>query len=90
FPTCREAVAKGNKLFGAAILRLSDLSLVVASTNKEIECPLWHGEVACIKAYWELPEEGRPQPSDCMMLATHEPCSMCVSAITWAGFPVRY
>lgn len=43
--TYREAVKKGNKVFGAAILRLSDLSLVVAGTNTEIECPLWHGEV---------------------------------------------
>lgn len=41
----REAVKKGNKLFGAAILKLSDLSLVVVGTNTEIECPLWHGEV---------------------------------------------
>lgn len=22
------------------------------------------------------------------MLATHEPCSMCISAITWSSFPV--
>lgn len=43
--TCREAVKKGNKVFGAAILKLSDLSLVAVGTNTEIECPLWHGEV---------------------------------------------
>lgn len=43
--TYREAVKKGNKVFGAAILKLSDLSLVAVGTNKEIECPLWHGEV---------------------------------------------
>lgn len=45
-------------------------------------------EVACIKKFWELPEEGRPLPSECLMLATHEPCSMCTSAITWSGFHV--
>lgn len=43
--TCREAVKKGNKVFGAAILKLSDLSLVAVGTNTEMECPLWHGEV---------------------------------------------
>ncbi|CAM9207199.1 unnamed protein product [Ectocarpus sp. 8 AP-2014] len=85
-PITTEAVKKGNKVFGAAILKLSDLSLVVAGTNTEIECPLWHGEVACIKNFWNLPEEGRPLPSECLMLATHEPCSMCVSAITWSAF----
>ncbi|CAB1115930.1 unnamed protein product [Ectocarpus sp. CCAP 1310/34] len=87
-PITTEAVKKGNKVFGAAILKLADLSLVVAGTNTEIECPLWHGEVACIKNFWNLPEEGRPLPSECLMLATHEPCSMCVSAITWSAFKV--
>eukprot|EP00903_Cladosiphon_okamuranus_P011628 g10937.t1 len=85
-PITTEAVKKGNKVFGAAILKLSDLSLVAVGTNTEIECPLWHGEVACIKNFWELPEEGRPLPSECLMLATHEPCPMCVSAITWSAF----
>lgn len=41
----REGVKKGNKVFGAAILKRSDLSLVVVGTNTETECPLWHGEV---------------------------------------------
>ena len=40
-----DGVAKGNKLFGAAILRKDDLSAVVAETNNELENPLWHGEV---------------------------------------------
>ena len=44
-PVTREGVARGNKLFGAAILRKSDLSVVVAETNNEIENPLWHGEI---------------------------------------------
>lgn len=46
FRHAREAVKKGNKIFGAAILKLSDLSLVVVGTNTEIESPLWHGEVS--------------------------------------------
>lgn len=47
----REAVKKGNKVFGAAILKLSDLSLVAVGTNTEIECPLWHGEVSKKEAH---------------------------------------
>ncbi|CAM9171558.1 unnamed protein product [Ascophyllum nodosum] len=87
-PVTTDAVRnKGNKVFGAAILKLSDLSLVCVGTNTEVESPLWHGEVACIQNFWKLPAEGRPLPSECLMLATHEPCPMCISAITWSAFP---
>jgi tRNA(Arg) A34 adenosine deaminase TadA len=36
-PLTREGVATGNKIFGAAILRKADLSLVIAATNNETE-----------------------------------------------------
>jgi tRNA(Arg) A34 adenosine deaminase TadA len=85
-PKTRDGVAKGNKLFGAAILRKDDLSVVVAETNNELENPLWHGEVHALKRFYELPKADRPDTADCIFLATHEPCSLCLSAITWAGF----
>jgi tRNA(Arg) A34 adenosine deaminase TadA len=85
-PKTRAGVAQGNKLFGAAILRKSDLSVVVAETNNEMENPLWHGEVHALKRFYELPKADRPDTGDCVFLATHEPCSLCLSAITWAGF----
>lgn len=85
-PLTRSAVERGNKVFGGAILRKSDLSLVVAGTNLETVNPLFHGEVATLNAFFELPVRERPQPGDCLFLSTHEPCSMCLSAITWAGF----
>ena len=85
-PLTREGVVKGNKLFGAAILRKDDLSLVLAATNNEIENPLWHGEIHAIKKFYELPATERPAPKDCVFLATHEPCSLCLSGITWSGF----
>jgi len=44
-PLTRDGVAAGNKVFGAAILRKDDLSLVIAATNNEIENPLNHGEI---------------------------------------------
>ncbi|RUM97403.1 nucleoside deaminase [Pseudaminobacter arsenicus] len=89
-PKTQEGVAKGNKLFGAAILRKSDLSLVLAETNNEIENPLWHGEVHCLKCFYEMPKADRPDTRDCIFLATHEPCSLCLSAITWSGFDNFY
>jgi tRNA(Arg) A34 adenosine deaminase TadA len=89
-PLTRERVALGNKIFGAAILRKSDLSLVVAETNDETDNPLWHGEMHAIKKFYELPREGRPSTKDCIFLATHEPCSLCLSGITWSGFDNFY
>ena len=86
-PLTRAGVARGDKVFGAAVLRKSDLSLVVAGTNRETENPLWHGEVATLNAFFALPgSAARPAPGDCLFLSTHEPCSLCLSAITWAGF----
>jgi len=87
-PLTEKGVAAGNKVFGAAILRKSDLSLVLAETNNELENPLWHGEVHTLKRFYELGE--RPATKDLIFLSTHEPCTMCMSAITWAGFDNFY
>lgn len=85
-PLTRDGVTAGNKLFGAAILRKDDLATVVASTNNETENPLWHGEIHAIKTFFELPADARPSVGDCVFLATHEPCSLCLSGIAWSGF----
>ena len=87
-PLTAKGVALGNKVFGAAILRKSDLSLVIAETNNELENPLWHGEVHTLKRIYELGE--KPDTKDLIFLSTHEPCTMCMSAITWAGFDNFY
>ena len=85
-PLTKKGVAKGNKIFGAAIIKKDDLSTVIAETNNEIENPLWHGEIQAIKKFYELNSETRPNEKDCMFLSSHEPCSMCLSAITFSGF----
>ncbi len=59
---------------------------MLAETNNETENPLWHGEVHALKRFYEMPKDKRPDTKDCIFLATHEPCSLCLSAITWTGF----
>lgn len=83
-PLTEKGVAIGNKVFGAAVLRKEDLSLVLAETNHEAMSPLWHGEVWAIKMFYELQEH--PASGDCLFLSTHQPCCMCASALAWSGF----
>ncbi len=89
-PLTEQAVTRGNKVFGAALLKKSDLSTYLAETNNEMESPLHHGEMHLLKRYYEIPEASRLPSSDLVFLSTHEPCSMCLSAITWGGFDNFY
>ncbi|NLL35909.1 MAG: nucleoside deaminase [Fretibacterium sp.] len=83
-PLTERAVETGSRVFGAAVLRASDHSLVLAETNHAAFSPLWHAEVYTIKLFYEL--QGHPAAEDCLFLATHRPCCMCTSALAWAGF----
>lgn len=96
-PKTEVEVAAGNKVFGAAILDGRGLTppgrdgqllpTVVADTNHETLCPMYHGEVYTIKVWSEtLSPLDRPSPADSIFLSTHEPCCLCVSAIVWSGF----
>ena len=85
-PKTKAGVRAGNKLFGAAILNKSDLSTVIASTNTETGNPLMHGEVTAIHAFYDLPKDRRPPAGETIFIATHEPCPLCLSSITWGGF----
>ena len=89
-PLTEKGVAKGSKIFGAAIIKKDDLSVVIAETNNEIENPLWHGEMHALKKFYELDANTRPNEKECMFLSSHEPCSMCLSAITFSGFDNFY
>lgn len=89
-PMTEKSVMLGNKIFGAALLKKSDFSTYLAETNNEMESPLHHGEMHLLKRYFELPADTRLAPSELLFLTTHEPCSLCLSAITWTGFDNFY
>jgi len=89
-PLTAKGVSSGSKLFGAAILSRDDLKVHTVATNNERVSPLLHGEINCIQTFFASPVEGRPHTKDCVFFATHEPCSLCLSGITWAGFKEFY
>ncbi|KAI3324117.1 cytidine deaminase-like protein [Xylariaceae sp. AK1471] len=91
-PLTSKGVSSGSKLFGAAILSKAGLEPLTVATNNEAASPLLHGEINCIQQFFaqtsfpRVPDGKRPNPRDCVFLATHEPCSLCLSGITWSGF----
>ncbi|EGX92977.1 cytidine/deoxycytidylate deaminase family protein [Cordyceps militaris CM01] len=93
-PMTRAGVASGSKVFGAAILSRQNLRPLTVATNNERVSPLLHGEINCIQEFFtkDFPDPAsRPDPrTDCVFLATHEPCSLCLSGIAWSGFREFY
>ena len=89
-PLTKKSISKGNKIFGAAILNKNDSSIVCLGINNEIRNPLWHGEISALNNFYDIPLNERPNTRDCIFLSTHEPCSLCLSAITWTGFDNFY
>ena len=86
-PETEIAVQKGNKIFGAFIIKKSDLSIVITGTNNEITNPLYHGEISTLFNFFKIKNLN---PKDYYFISSHEPCSLCLSAITWSGFDNLY
>jgi len=82
-PETKKSVNKGNKIFGAFIIKKNDLSLHCMGTNNEISNPLFHGEISTIFNFFN---EYKKNPKDYYFVSSHEPCSLCLSAIAWSGF----
>ncbi|GAB1316303.1 hypothetical protein MFIFM68171_06513 [Madurella fahalii] len=85
-PSMRQSVSAGNLPFGAAILHQATLTPFTVSVNKVRESPLLHGETNCIREFFATPSDKRPPVNSCLFFATHEPCSLCLSGISWTGF----
>lgn len=84
-PVTAAGVAAGGHVFGGMALRADTLETVIVGTNSRQDNPIYHGEIDAIRRFFAL--EGRPAPEECIFVASHEPCPMCISAIAWAGFP---
>ena len=86
-PDTKISVSKGNKIFGSFVIKKNDLSLIVTGTNNEMENPLFHGEISTIINFFKL---SNLNPKEYLFISSHEPCSLCLSAITWSGFDNFY
>ncbi|PWN53957.1 hypothetical protein IE53DRAFT_383531 [Violaceomyces palustris] len=89
-PLTAKGVQQGSKVFGAAIFHKDTLQPIVVQTNNETESPLLHGEINTIQTFYRMDRSSRPDPKDCIFFSTHEPCSLCLSGITWSGFRSHY
>ena len=87
-PLTYKNVANGNKIFGGAIISKVNLSTICIGVNNEIKNPILHGEIATINNFFEKKE--LINPKKCIFISTHQPCSLCLSAITWSGFDNFY
>ena len=85
-PKTKIGVSQGNKIFGAAILDKKNLKTIEVGTNNEIINPLLHGEISVLNNFFTK----KSNSSDYIFLSSHEPCSLCLSAITWSGFDNIY
>ena len=83
-PLTRKSVENGNKIFGAAIIKKSDYSVEIIGTNNENINPIFHGEISTINNFFN--KKNIENPNKYLFISSHEPCSLCLSAITWSGF----
>ncbi|MDD4159479.1 MAG: deaminase [Synergistaceae bacterium] len=83
-PLTRKGVEEGNHVFGGLVLDAGSLKTIVAGTNNRQGNPIFHGEIDTIMRFFSMKDH--PDPSECIFVASHDPCSMCISAIAWSGF----
>lgn len=79
------AEARGNPRypFGAVIVRPDTGEVLGQGVNDSAANPTLHGEIACLNDY--VRRNGSRGWERVVLYTTAEPCSMCMSALVWAG-----
>lgn len=83
------AEARGNPRypFGAVIVRPAPDGrageVLGQGVNDSAANPILHGEIACLNDY--VRRNGNRGWAEAVLYTTGEPCSMCMSALMWAG-----
>ena len=88
----RQAIALAKQVprlpFGAVIVRRATGEIVAEGFNRSSESPTFHGEIdainRCAAAHSSI------DWTEVDLYTTAEPCTMCQSAIEWAGIPTVY
>ncbi len=83
-PLTKKGVQEGNHVFGGLVLDSTTFETIVAGTNNRQGNPIFHGEIDTILRFFGT--KNHPDPANCIFVASHDPCSMCISAIAWSGF----
>lgn len=72
--------------FGALLVDRERKKIMAEGWNKSAQHPAWHGEMDAINRCVE--QHGKPEWARLTLYTTAEPCSMCQSAVIWAGIPL--
>lgn len=84
----REALAKGERPFGAVIVRGEEIIAEGHAQQGGTSDPTAHAEMTVIRA--AAAHLGRTDLNDCELYASCDPCPMCVAAIWYAGLRKVY
>ncbi len=83
----RLAIVEGKKNpmypFGAVIADRASGEILARGFNRTGDNPTMHGEMDCLNNY--LKAHGNRNWDNLILYTTAEPCSMCMSALIWAG-----
>ncbi|MFX1568577.1 MAG: deaminase [Promethearchaeota archaeon] len=84
FEEAKISLKEGNKGFGVVIVKNDKILAQSHDTEITDNDPTAHAEINCIKEVTKI--IGR-ELEDCILISTHEPCPMCMTAIIWSKIP---
>lgn len=69
--------------FGAVIVDANTSKILAKGVNAASSNPTLHGEISCMNNY--VKQHGNRNWPSLIIYTTGEPCSMCMTALVWAG-----